>query len=185
LTQPANGSDSVARPSNGTDPVEALGRFRLTVYKYFRYRGLGVDEANDLSSAVFERALVKFRSYDPARAALNTWVMAIARNMLKSHWRARVSRRAMPLETAEQQPGVDPPPEEVVIGRERREELIRALASLGERERDVIALKFAALITNREISRLTGLTESNVGVILFRSLRKLRAFLSSSRQGGR
>ena len=73
----------------------------------------------------------------------------------------------------------------MVVRRETRQELIEALGTLDERERDLIALKFSALVTNREIASLTGLTESNVGVILFRALRKLRAVLSASTGGAR
>jgi len=167
------------------DPDELIDQYRARIYKYLRYRGLDVDEANDLTSAVFERALKKLASYDPTRGAPNTWLFAIARNMLNSHWRAAGLRRTLPLEAAERQPASDPPPEEVVVRRETRLELIEALVSLDYRERDLIALKFSALMSNREIAGLTGLTESNVGVILFRAVRKLRALLSASTGGVR
>jgi RNA polymerase sigma-70 factor (ECF subfamily) len=167
------------------DPGELIDQYRARIYKYLRYRGLGVEDANDLTSAVFERALKRLNGYNPERGAPSTWLFAIARNMLNSHWRASGLRKTLPLEAAEQQPGFDPPPEEVVVRGETRRELIGALASLDDRERDLIALKFSALMTNREIASLAGLTESNVGVILFRALRKLRALLSASTGGVR
>jgi len=37
-----------------------------------------------------------------------------------------------------------------------------------------LSLKFGAGITNRSIAEIVGLTESNVGVILYRTLRRLR-----------
>ena len=46
--------------------------------------------------------------------------------------------------------------------------------SLGTRERDVISLKFGAGVSNREIARLHGLSESHVAVIVYRALGKLR-----------
>jgi RNA polymerase sigma-70 factor (ECF subfamily) len=175
-----NRPDSEARPENTTDPGEMLDQYQASIYKYLRYRGLDVDEANDLASAVFERAVRKLASYDPARGALNTWLFAIARNILNSHWRAAGLHKTLPLDAVEEQRASDPPPEEVVVRRETRQELIEALGTLDDRERDLIALKFSALVTNREIASLTGMTESNVGVILFRALRKLRAVLSST-----
>ena len=48
------------------------------------------------------------------------------------------------------------------------------IKELDDRERDLLALKFGAGLTNRRIARLTGLTESNVGVILYRTLHHLR-----------
>jgi RNA polymerase sigma-70 factor, ECF subfamily len=48
------------------------------------------------------------------------------------------------------------------------------LVGLPEREQELIALKYGADLTNREIARLTGLSETNVGSILYRVVRKLR-----------
>ena len=185
MRHPTSRSDSENRRQTGPDAGEMLDQFRARIYKYLRYRGVDVDEANDLTSAVFERAIQRLGSYDPARGAPNTWLFAITRNMLNSHWRTARLRKTLPLEAAEQQPGLDPLPEEVVVRRETRRELTEALGSLDDRERDLIALKFSALIANREIASLTGLTESNVGVILFRAVRKLRALLSVSSGGAR
>ena len=185
MRYPLNPLDSEARRQSTTDRAERLAQFRPNIYKYLRYRGLDVDEANDLTSAVFERAVGKLAGYDPGRGAPNTWLFAIARNMLNSHWRSAGLHSTLPLAAVEEQPTFDPPPEEMVVRRETRRELIEALGSLDGRERDLIALKFSALITNREIASLTGLTESHVGVILFRALRKLRALLFASTGGAR
>jgi len=48
------------------------------------------------------------------------------------------------------------------------------LKALSERERSLVALKYGAELNNREIARLTGLSETNVGTILFRALSRLR-----------
>ena len=45
---------------------------------------------------------------------------------------------------------------------------------LPEREREVIALRYGSGLTNRAIARLTGLSESNVGTILHRTVARLR-----------
>ena len=122
-----NRPDSEAHQQSTTDPGEMLDQYQARIHKYLRYRGLDVEEANDLTSAVFERAFRKLASYDPARGALNTWLFAIARNILNSHWRAARSHRALRLEAVDEQPAFDPPPEEVVVRRETRQELIEAL----------------------------------------------------------
>ena len=62
---------------------------------------------------------------------------------------------------------------------ETRTELLAALARLSDRERDLIGLKFAAGLTNRHIAKLADLRESNVGVILYRAMRRLRVELSA------
>ncbi len=49
-----------------------------------------------------------------------------------------------------------------------------SLNKFPDRERELVALKYGAELTNREIARMTGLSESNVGTILNRVVAKLR-----------
>ena len=51
----------------------------------------------------------------------------------------------------------------------------RLLADLGDRERELVALKYGAGLTNRAIAVSTGLSESNVGTLLHRTVTALRA----------
>ena len=46
---------------------------------------------------------------------------------------------------------------------------------LADRERELVALKYGAGLTNRDIARLTGLSETNVSTILSRVTHHLRA----------
>lgn len=57
--------------------------------------------------------------------------------------------------------------------------LQQALQALHTRERNMLALKFGAELKNTEISQLMGITEDNVGVILYRTMKKLRKTLGS------
>jgi RNA polymerase sigma-70 factor, ECF subfamily len=78
---------------------------------------------------------------------------------------------------AERTPGHGPTPEDLVLARERRQALARALARLPERQRSVFMLSHYEGCTSREVGALTGLNESTVRVHLFRAIRKLRALL--------
>lgn len=65
-------------------------------------------------------------------------------------------------------------------------ELESALTALGERERELIALRYGADLSGPQIAAVTGLTVANVQQILSRSLRRLRAELErGSRKRGR
>ena len=55
-----------------------------------------------------------------------------------------------------------------------QERVLAALETLDDRGKEIVTLKFFSGMTNRVIATLTGLTESNVGVILYRSVRKMR-----------
>ena len=52
--------------------------------------------------------------------------------------------------------------------------LAKLLAQLAERERELVALKYGADLTNRTIASISGLSESNVSTILHRVMQQLR-----------
>jgi RNA polymerase sigma-70 factor (ECF subfamily) len=99
-------------------------------------------------------------------------LLTIARNVAIDHFRAY--RPHVPLDDAPEIPGVETP-HTLSERRSDFERLTRLLASRPERERELIALKYGGDMTNREIARLTGLGESNVGTILHRTIQALRA----------
>jgi RNA polymerase sigma factor (sigma-70 family) len=57
---------------------------------------------------------------------------------------------------------------------ERRATVRRALAGLDAREREIVALKFHAGLSNAEIAEVLGVSESNAGTRLHRAVAKLR-----------
>ena len=149
------------------------------VYNYVRYRVRDAQTTDDLTAQVFERALVSIGSYRPERAPFGAWLFGIARNAVNDHLRAQRRRRWLSLDVLRGQPSSEPQPEDLAVHSENRTELLAAVARLSDRERDLIALKFAAGLTNRRIAKLTDLSESNVGVILYRAVQRLRAELSA------
>ena len=74
-------------------------------------------------------------------------------------------------------------PEELAEQRSDAARLERLLGGLPDRERELVALKYGAGLTNRAIARLTGLSESNVGTILHRTVQGLRARWDESEGG--
>ena len=67
--------------------------------------------------------------------------------------------------------------ESLIQQRSDFEGLSALLAQLAERERELVALKYGAGLTNRAIADLNGMSESNVGTILHRVTQQLRATL--------
>ncbi|MBI4310800.1 MAG: sigma-70 family RNA polymerase sigma factor [Chloroflexi bacterium] len=169
-----------AGPADKVDQrtAEAFARlyeeFLPKVFHYFSYRILDTQLAEDLTSAVFEKALAKFKGYNASKASFSTWVFTIARNTLIDHFRVEGRRRTSNLDAAAEPTDGSPSPEEAVVKDEERRRLLACIARLPETEQEIITLKFGAGMTNRQIAGLLGLGESNVGVILYRAVRKLR-----------
>jgi RNA polymerase sigma factor (sigma-70 family) len=150
------------------------------VYGFFGYRVGSREEAEDLTQLTFERALRAWDRFDEERASAGTWLMSIARNLLVDHYRRDRSARHEPIgegEAAEARLGHSPP-EEPGLG--LSPQLDAAIGRLGERERELIALRFGGDLTGPEIAELTGLSLANVQQLLSRSLRKLRTDLGEA-----
>ena len=142
------------------------------VYNFFRYRVGDGPVAEDLTSITFEKAWRARHRYRRDLAGFATWLLSIARNVAVDHYRA--ARRHAPLEEAADVAG-GATPEDLAERRSDLERLGRLLGTLPDRERELVALKYGAGLTNRAIARTTGLSESNVGTLLHRTVQTLRA----------
>lgn len=152
------------------------------VFNYFRYQGLGDDVAEDLAAATLEKVWRARASYRSDKAGVGTWLMTIARRTAIDHFRSSLPEVDLEvLEETHHALAVHSEPEETLQLREEIERLRRLLATLPERERELVALKYGAEMTNRAIAKLTGLSESNVGTILHRVVNHLRVQMELDR----
>jgi RNA polymerase sigma-70 factor, ECF subfamily len=155
-----------------TESFEALYRRTLPrVYAYVASLLRDRAAAEDVTALAFERAYRKRRGYRAGRGSREAWVFGIARNAALDELRRR--KRQAKLETEPEDlaaPGAD----ELADAALRRETVRAALATLDARERELVALKFMAGLSNAEIARVIGLSESNVGTKLHRTVNKLR-----------
>lgn len=142
------------------------------VYNFFRYRLGDVPDVEDLTARTFEKAWRARDRYRRDVAGFATWLLAIARNVATDHIRAR--RLHLPLELAEEVPARSNTPEDAMVQGSDAKRLGTLLAALSDRDRELMALKYGAGMTNRTIARATGLSESNVGTILHRTVQTLR-----------
>lgn len=128
------------------------------------------DAAEDVTAAAFERAYRKRSRFDPQRGTPRAWLFGIARNAALDELRRR-SRSAKlnsdPIDLTSLAGGEG----EMT---ELRLTLAEALARLEVRERELVVLKFFAGLTNAEIARVIGTSESNAGTKVHRIVNKLR-----------
>jgi RNA polymerase sigma-70 factor, ECF subfamily len=153
------------------DPEALLRR----VYSYVAYRiGPGPD-AEDVTSEAYARALRARETYDPSRGAPLAWLIGIARRCLAE---AMAARPLLTLELPE--PADSGDLEERTV---RRLALAAAVASLDEREQELIALRYGADLSARRIGEILGLRTNAVEVALHRALVRLRDRLEAGRKG--
>ncbi len=143
------------------------------IYQYFCYRFGEGPLAEDLTAATFEKAW-RGRGHFRHQATFSTWLFSIARHVAEDYYRKHRHYTEVSLMEADDQPG------NVILEEQVEKEadfaqLSLLLARLAERERELVALKYGASLTNRAIAQLTGLSESNVAVVLHRTLQTLRS----------
>jgi RNA polymerase sigma factor (sigma-70 family) len=144
------------------------------VFNYARARTGSGSRADEIASDTFERAFRAWGKFDPERGDRPTWLFAIAFRSIADHYRSEKRGFWSSLElTAEPLDSAKGPPQQAEAAQERKL-LLEALASLGDEAKEVVSLKFFSGMTNRAIGDLMGLSESNVAVILFRSIRRMR-----------
>jgi len=125
--------------------------------------------AEDLCAGAWRKAYEKQDRFRPEKGTFRQWIFTIARNEINMHRRLYYVRRFLSLAGWEEAAAYREPEETDFGGR-----LLRAMSCLTEREKELVALKFYSGLNNRQIAGQTGLSESNVGTVLYRAVAKLR-----------
>src|SRR5215211_2320 len=154
-----------------TDWETAYKEYLPRVYNFFRYRVSDQSLAEDLTAATFEKAWRGRSRFRRDLSAFSTWLFTIARNVVIDQFRRR--EQDVPLEAVREQAN-QVSLEETVQRNYDFARLSALLSQLPMRERELIAFRYGAGLNNREIARLTHLSASNVAVILYRVVEKLR-----------
>lgn len=149
------------------------------VYNYVYYRVNDSHTADDLTSQIFEKLFSKRGYYQAEKNTFSAWLFSIARNTITDYYRSRTRTRFTSLEISAEIIDSKPNPSDIVVSNETQQHLRNALASLNRRDRDIIGLKFWSGLSNKDIARFLEISESNVGVILFRAMKRLRSILES------
>lgn len=142
-----------------SDPEPLIRR----VYSYCAYRLGDGPDAEDATSDTFERALRYRSSYDSGKGPPAAWLVGIARRSVDAILAGRLTPVAEPPELAA-------PDRDSAL----RLDLARAVSTLDERDRNLIALRYGADLTARQIGELLELRTNAVEVALHRALGRLR-----------
>ncbi len=143
--------------------------------------------AEDVTALAFERLYGARKRLDRTRGTPRAWLFSIARNAALDELRRRRRHGADRLEPErvelESPHGGRPlaagqtrqaDPAEAIELAERRATVHAALLELPPREREVVLLKFHGGLTNVELARVLGISESNAGTRVHRALTRLR-----------
>jgi RNA polymerase sigma factor (sigma-70 family) len=147
------------------DPLANPEPLIRRVYAYVAYRVGDGPDAEDLTSETFERALRYRKSYDPRKGEPVAWLLGIAKRC--------VDGRGPTLEFASERAD-EATASNLEEDTVRRLTVARVVATLEERDRELIALRYGADLTARQIAELLGARTNAIEVALHRALGRLR-----------
>lgn len=154
------------------DPLRDPAPLIRRVYAYVAYRiGDGAD-AEDLTGETFARAVRYRESYDASKGTPINWLIGIARRCVDESF-------------SRPRPGSDPPdreaPGDLEFDAVERLTMSAAVSRLNDRERELIALRYGADLSARQIAERLDLSTTAVDVALHRARARLRELLKAGR----
>jgi RNA polymerase sigma-70 factor (ECF subfamily) len=172
-------SPSAPAAESAWERFEALYRSsRDDVYAYAWTLLRDRATAEDVTALAFERAYRRRRSFDRRRGEERAWLFGIARNAALDELRRRRRLATLVTEPSDSDSmGLIEDGAEVAL---RRTAVREALATLSARDRELIALKFHAGLSNAELAQVLGVSQSNAGTLLHRTMEKLRKACDAS-----
>jgi RNA polymerase sigma-70 factor (ECF subfamily) len=157
------------------DPLAHPEQLVRRVYAYAAYRLGDGPDAEDATSDTFERALRYRRSYDRKKGEPVAWLLGIARRCVDDVFAARPPVSDVDLDS--------PAPGNLDSDAIRRLSVRDAVQRLDDRSRELVALRYGADLTARQIGELLGERTNTVEVALHRALAKLRSVLADEDAG--
>ena len=163
-------------------------KHRTQIFRFLLSSTRDIDLAETLTQECFLKA---HRSWDRFRGESSalTWLMRIAINLQKDHWRNRrmqfwrhARTNSVDIDEAgEWLPSGESSAEQKVLAQERVAQVWKAVEGLSERQRSVFLLRYVEELELSEIARATGLNEGTVKAHLSRALAKVRRELGGRR----
>jgi RNA polymerase sigma-70 factor (ECF subfamily) len=153
------------------DPFKDPERLIRRVYSYVAYRIGDGAEAEDVTSEVVERALRYRDSYDAEKGNAAAWMIGIARRCIAESFSTIRPSGAEVVDVAD---GRDLEAEAT-----QRVFVAGTVAALSESDRELIALRYGADLTAKQIAAHLGLKTNAVEVALHRALGRLRVLLEA------
>ena len=161
---------------------EAFGilyeRYVDRIFNYVYYRTGNLDDAEDLTARVFQRAMNHIGNYTNRGVPFSAWLYRIAHNLIANWHRDRNRRQEIPLSDA---PLIakGEHPESSLVHTEQQEALLRLIRSLPAERQTLLILKFIEHLSNAEIGQIMGRSEGAVKSLYHRTLLSLRDQIGS------
>lgn len=149
----------------------------LRIYNFINKRVSHRETAEDLVSETFMKAFANLNKYNYKGLSFGAWLYKIASNLVIDYYRKELKYKKEDIDDHPSIPSNLLTDEEIKI-KQDKDAVEKLLAHLPDREKQIIELKFFAELSNNEIAEIMDITATNVGVLIFRSLKKCQKYLN-------
>lgn len=159
------------------DP-EAFGvlyeRYVDQIYQYVFYRTGNRYDAEDLTAKTFYKALANVGRYQYKGLPFSSWLYRIAHNLVANWHRDRQRRKSIPLDSLVLAGKEGDAAQHLLESDERAEVVREAVTRLAPDRQELLILKFATGLSNKEIGTIMGRSEGAIKALYHRTLVALR-----------
>lgn len=175
MEQDENESALIERAKTDKDAFgELYQRYVDRIYNYVYYRTGNKDDAEDLTSRIFMRAMRHIPNYDDRGIPFSAWLYRIAHNLVANWHRDRSRRKVIALDDISQWYIRDEGPELATQFIEDTDALLAAIQRLPTDRQELLILKFVDRLPNAEIGAIMGRSEGAIKSLYHRTLIALR-----------
>lgn len=177
MTTMATSTDRTTTTRDGATPPDFSDVYAAQlapVWRFVRARIPDHAEAHDVTSDVFVRAWRAWGRFDPTRGPVEPWLFTIAARAVADWHRARRPEPVDATDAATATTDGAGDPEPAALKAELLAALGDALADLSDREREGLALRFAARLSSTHVAEVLGTSPEAAKQMLHRAIGKLR-----------
>lgn len=183
------GKQAIPAPAaNTADFAEAAALYRPQIFRFLLASLRDPDTAETITQECLLKAHRNWSSFR-GESSILTWLLRIAINLQKDHWRSRrfqfwrqTTTNAVDSDDAAQWlPSGESSPEAQVMARDQVKQVWQAVKGLSERQRTVFMLRHIEEMEIQEIANTVGLSEGTVKAHLSRAVARVRTQLGGKR----
>lgn len=149
-------------------------RYVSRIYNYIYYRTGNPNEAEDLTSRVFHRALNHITHYNNRGVPFSAWLYRIAHNLVANWHRDNSRRNEVPLDDQPSLATRAELPEHALVSNQELESMLKVIRKLPAERQQLLILKFVEGMSNAEIATIMMRSEGAIKSLYHRTLLTLR-----------
>lgn len=151
--------------------VQVYQHYGQRVFRFLLVKTANVQLAEDLTQETFLTVLSKLSMYTNTGAKFSSWLLQIALNHTRMHFRKHNKAETIELETIAQiWPSAPSHHNEWM-------DFFMARAKLSEEDQDILTMKYVEDLSNRDIAEALGISENSCGVKAHRALKRLQEYI--------